>query len=210
MSARERILKKIQQALSKETDKPIPQPDFSKPVFKDSEETHIEVIFAENFRQNEGEFFFCESLEDFLVNLKKWLELRGKHFVFVWEKYLQDLLNVAQIPFYVDDEQFLKAEMGISLCEALVARTGSIIISSQQTAGRRLGIYPPIHIVVAFTSQIFYDLDEALPFLQDTYAENFPSMLSVISGPSRTADIEKTLVLGAHGPKELTLFLIDE
>jgi L-lactate dehydrogenase complex protein LldG len=45
--------------------------------------------------------------------------------------------------------------------------------------------------------------------VQERYGDQLPSMISMISGPSRTADIEKTLVLGAHGPKELVLFLVE-
>ena len=59
-------------------------------------------------------------------------------------------------------------------------------------------------------SQIFYDIGDALEFVKELYAPGFPSMVSLVTGPSRTADIEKTLVMGAHGPKELIVFLVDD
>jgi L-lactate dehydrogenase complex protein LldG len=54
------------------------------------------------------------------------------------------------------------------------------------------------------------DLKDAFKIIKDRYGNQLPSMLSTITGPSRTADIEKTLVLGAHGPKELFVFLLDD
>jgi L-lactate dehydrogenase complex protein LldG len=128
----------------------------------------------------------------------------------IWEEYLQELAKFAQIDFQNNDENFENCEASITLCEGLIARTGSILVSSQQSAGRRLTIFPPIHIVIAFTSQCVWEVKDGLSFLKAKYQNNFPSMVSVISGPSQTADIEKTLVLGAHGPKELILLLVAE
>jgi L-lactate dehydrogenase complex protein LldG len=53
------------------------------------------------------------------------------------------------------------------------------------------------------------DLKDGFKLLKNKYGHNTPSLISTITGPSRTADIEKTLVLGAHGPKELFVFLLD-
>jgi L-lactate dehydrogenase complex protein LldG len=70
-------------------------------------------------------------------------------------------------------------------------------------------VYAPIHICIAYTNQLVYDLKDSLQLLKDQYADNFPSLITFASGPSRTADIEKTLVTGVHGPKEVYLFLVD-
>ena len=101
-------------------------------------------------------------------------------------------------------------DAGITYCEYLIARLGSIMVSSKQTSGRRLNVFPENHIVIARSSQIVADLKDALKNIKEKYVGNLPSMISVITGPSRTADIEKTLVMGAHGPRELYVFLIDE
>ena len=84
------------------------------------------------------------------------------------------------------------------------------MVSNANAAGRRLSIYPPIHIVLAKASQLVMDIRHAMNLIQDKYGKDLPSMLSTITGPSRTADIEKMLVLGAHGPKELYVFLIED
>ncbi len=110
---------------------------------------------------------------------------------------------------YETNKDFDQAEVGLTLCEALIARNGSILLSNANMAGRRLSIYPPVHIVLAYTSQLMTDLKDGFKHIKSKYGNQLPSMITTVSGPSRTADIEKTLVLGAHGPKELFVFLLD-
>jgi L-lactate dehydrogenase complex protein LldG len=55
-----------------------------------------------------------------------------------------------------------------------------------------------------------FDVKDAFEFLQQKYGEQLPSQISFATGPSRTADIEKTLVVGVHGPKEVFCFLLDK
>ncbi len=212
MSARENILSRIKQALETPTENPMPKPDFSVGVYAKSEEEYPDVIFAENFKKNNGDFYYCESPEAFVNELRRLLGRRDEENIYIWDKYLQKLIEKGGVKFLYDDTDFLRAEIGITKCEALVARTGSVLISSRQTGGRRLSIYPPVHIVVAFASQLVYNVQEGLALIRGKYNEEevFPSMISLVTGPSRTADIEKTLVLGAHGPKEIILFFIDD
>jgi L-lactate dehydrogenase complex protein LldG len=93
-------------------------------------------------------------------------------------------------------------------CESLIAQTGSVLVSAPSAGGRALSVLPPHHIVLARRSQVVADLSVALQRVQEKYQDKFPSMLSFISGPSRTGDIERILVLGAHGPKKLTILLL--
>ena len=118
-------------------------------------------------------------------------------------------MSTYEYPFYSTDTDFLNAEVGITLCEFLIARNGSILISNGNKSGRRLSIYPHVHIVIAYTSQLVLDLKDGFKLLKQKYPDFLPTMISNITGPSRTADIEKTLVLGAHGPKELYVFLLE-
>jgi L-lactate dehydrogenase complex protein LldG len=99
-------------------------------------------------------------------------------------------------------------DAGITACDAIVAQTGSILVSSATSGGRSLSILPHVHIVVATLDQIVSTLGDALHVAKHRGAGRMPSMLSFITGPSRTGDIERILVLGAHGPKELILILV--
>jgi L-lactate dehydrogenase complex protein LldG len=94
---------------------------------------------------------------------------------------------------------------GISECDALVAQTGSVLVTSRSAGGRALSVLPPHHVVLARREQLVADLPAAFELLKKKYADNYPSMISFITGPSRTGDIERILVLGAHGPKKLTI-----
>ncbi len=71
-------------------------------------------------------------------------------------------------------------------------------------------VFPETHIVIAKASHVVDELKDALNGMKTKYAGNFPSQITVITGPSRTADIEKTLVMGAHGPKALYVLMIDD
>ena len=102
-----------------------------------------------------------------------------------------------------------EADLGVTACDCLVAQTGSVIVSTRSAGGRAWSVLPPAHLVVARRDQLLPDLAAALALLRQRYDRHWPSAISVISGPSRTADIEKILVLGAHGPKRLAVYLAE-
>ena len=108
------------------------------------------------------------------------------------------------------DKDTLEAcDAGLTTCEVLVAQTGSVLVSSATCGGRALSVLPHVHVVVAMIDQVVPTLGDALHAVRERHAGRLPSMLSFITGPSRTGDIERILVLGAHGPKELIVILVD-
>lgn len=206
-TSKEKLLKKIRKALLERRDNPYPNME-DLPLYAQTDEMP-EVLFAEQFTAVNGHFVFCEDEVQLIESLLNLAEERGWRKIYCWEKPLQDMLTQYEYPFFETDKDFEQAEVGFTLCEALIARNGSILISNANTAGRRLSIYPNIHIVLAYTSQLVMDISDAFKLLKIKYSNSQPSLISTITGPSRTADIEKTLVLGAHGPKELFVFLLD-
>jgi len=98
---------------------------------------------------------------------------------------------------------------GITECDALVAQTGSVLVTARSAGGRALSALPPHHVVLARRQQLVADLPDALALLKVKYSANYPSFISFITGPSRTGDIERILVLGAHGPKQLTILCLN-
>jgi L-lactate dehydrogenase complex protein LldG len=76
--------------------------------------------------------------------------------------------------------------------------------------GRVAPIFYPVHIVVAFAHQLVPDIVDALKLVQSRYGDQLPSMINLNTGPSRTADIEKTLVVGVHGPAEVYCFFVNK
>ncbi len=205
---KEQLLKKIRKALLDKRDNPYPQLE-DLPLYPLQDDL-LEVLFAEQFTAVSGQFIFCEDEIQFIENLLTLAEQRNWHKIYCWEKQLQNILQTYEYPYFETDKDFEQAEVGLTLCDALIARNGSILITNGNAAGRRLSIYPHQHIVLAYTSQLVLDLKDGFKLLKNKYKNNLPSMISAVTGPSRTADIEKTLVLGAHGPKEIFVFLLDD
>lgn len=98
------------------------------------------------------------------------------------------------------------AQAAITACEALVAQTGSILMSAA-CGGRGAAVVTPCHIVVAREEQVAPDLESALREVGARGVPQSNSYLGLISGSSRTADIEKILVQGAHGPRRVVVVL---
>ena len=206
-TSKEKLLKKIRKALLEKRDNPYPNLE-DLPHYPPADEL-LEIVFANEFTAVSGQFVFCEDEVQLIENLLNLADQHKWHKIYCWEPALQDILTRFDFPYFETDKDFEQAEVGITLCEALIARNGSIILSNSGMAGRRLSIYPPVHIVLAYTSQLAADLKDGFKLIKEKYKNQLPSMITTVTGPSRTADIEKTLVLGAHGPKELFVFLLD-
>lgn len=104
-----------------------------------------------------------------------------------------------------DVNELEACDAGITGCDVLVAQTGSVVVTSRSAGGRALSVLPPHHVVLARREQLVPDLPAAFACLKEKYGSAYPSFISLITGPSRTGDIERILVLGAHGPRKLTI-----
>lgn len=209
VTSREKVLKKIRKALTTKSTQEIGDVDKDSEIYTGSDEP-FEIQFAQNFSALNGKFVFCENEAEFIENFEFFRSDNNWKTIFCLEPLIKEMLRRGNIAFSDNEEQFASTDVGVTFCECLIARTGSIMISSKQISGRRLPIYSNYHIVIAFTSQLMYNLKDGLKFIRDKYTSAIPSMITTISGPSKTADIEKTLVQGAHGPKEVFVFLIDD
>ncbi len=109
-----------------------------------------------------------------------------------------------------DAAELETCDAGVTACDALIAQTGSVLLTSRSAGGRALSVLPPHHVTVARLGQLLPDLPSAYALLREKYGADWPSFMTLISGPSRTGDIERILVLGAHGPKRLTVLLVED
>ncbi len=106
------------------------------------------------------------------------------------------------------------ADVGISEPDYLIAETGSLAVTARRDEPRSLSLLPPIHIAVAERSHLLPDLFdlfaayEASPPANGAAARELPSCLALVTGPSKTGDIELRLVTGVHGPGELHVVLM--
>lgn len=208
--ARTEILGRIRNGLAAgAVPKPFPQvADVAlNSVFAPSE-LSVEEQFVTEFTKLGGVFVFCEDADDLAQNITALATQRDWKKVMCTEPHLALLLDENGLTVTAPETHVESAEVCITGCEALVARTGSILISSAQLLGRTATVYYPVHIIVAAVSQILPDIEDGLNLLVKR-GEKMPSMIHLNTGPSRTADIEKTLVVGVHGPGEVILMLVD-
>lgn len=208
-TTKEKILKKIRNALISKRENPFQDIDFKSPVLKEMADIP-EVEFASKLNENGGTFVYCENEKDFVENVKSLVAQREWNNIFSIDEKLIGLLQTDGINVESSEEKFNQQIAGITRCDFLIGRFGSIMVSSGLSSGRRMFVFPEVHLVFAYLSQVVAELKDALKGMKKKYSNRLPSQITVISGPSRTADIEKTLVMGAHGPKELIVFVIDD
>lgn len=206
-TARTNILNRIKQALAKPVPVPFPASAGNENVFLPSQQ-ELEIEFAENFTRLEGRFAFCANEQELVQQLQALIDARQWTRIYSQEKPLQEKLGSAGFNMAYSTD-VATCDAAITTCESLVARTGSMILSSAQASGRTTSVYAPVHICVAYAHQLVYDIGDGLQQLREQYGARFPSLMTLATGPSRTADIEKTLVVGVHGPKEVFCFLLD-
>jgi L-lactate dehydrogenase complex protein LldG len=209
-TSKEKILKKVRQALIFKSKAKYQNIDLESNVYAQPDEGEsIYETFARQFTQLAGQFVICDNRFDFIDKLITLSDRKKFKNLYCWDEELQTQLKEAGIPFQAKKDNIDKMQVAITSCEAIIARTGSALVTSNKNS-RILTVYPPVHIIVAYTSQVVMEIKDGLQVLRNKYGKNLPSMISFISGPSRTSDIEKTLVIGAQGPKELFVFLIDD
>lgn len=208
--SKETILKKIRQALSDSTPLPFPQSEGTQAIFQPSKQ-ELELEFAEQFTKLNGKFAYCagtaelkQQLGQLIVNLE-WKKLYWREASSALGRLLDET-----IPSEIRSNDLATCDASITSCECLVARTGSMLLSAALPSGRTSSVYAPVHICIAYTSQLVYDVKDALVKVKEKYQGQMPSLISLATGPSRTADIEKTLVVGVHGPREVYCFLVED
>jgi L-lactate dehydrogenase complex protein LldG len=216
ITSKEKILKKVRAALNYKSKSSFQNIDLESNIFARPEGETLSEMFVKKFIDVSGQFVYCDNQFDCIDKLLNLIEQRKWKYLFCWEDTVQQMLDDTGIPYFDKREQLDKIQVSITGCETLLASSGSILVSSTRN-GRVLTIWPPVHVVIARRSQIVLDIKESLQVMRNRYGRNMPSMMSFITGPSRTMDLPANetevlgeMVVGAHGPIELILFLIDD
>ena len=206
--SKENILKNIRKALTTSTPLPFPQSEGNSSVFNPSKQ-ELEIEFAEQFTRLQGKFIFCLNKEELAARINELCAHLNWNRIYCREQQLKSMIKDAGANF-VDYNDLATCDASITSCEALVARTGSIMMTAASPSGRTTSVYAPVHICIARSSQLVYDIRDALQLMKEKHKDNLPSLITFATGPSRTADIEKTLVVGVHGPKEVYCLLLQD
>lgn len=205
---REKVFKSIRNSLLTKAEPKYRDVDLKSNVFQEFKED-ASVEFAEQFAKVGGKFIYCADDREMLSFLK---------ILFTEEKWEKGIINDSVIEQICNDagvaNEFLtqdhkEVKVVVTLCDFLVARFGSIMVSSGLKNGRRIFAIPDIHVVIARANQLVPELSDALDNMKQKYNDNWPSMVINIAGPSRVVDIGNMMVQGAQGPKELYLLYID-
>lgn len=207
-STKNQILARLKQSRPMATTQPKTRPLRSKPVIDIArftallEQNHAEVhqIPEAQLNQRFSEWLDSEKLTGSLVI--------SNHAAL---KQLKPTLSegLAQINLERLDKETLFSSVSLSVCyaDAGIADKGALIIKASAHQPRTLSLVPPVNILIVKQNTIGPDL---LSAVDDNLfsSEPLPSNIVIISGPSKTADIQQTLAYGAHGPKRLVVFLL--
>jgi L-lactate dehydrogenase complex protein LldG len=206
--SKEIILKKIRAALSHSVPIPFAGTEGNASVFPPPQEDFA-VQFAEAFTRLEGKFVFCDSASSAVHKLMEIAAANQWNKLYCKEPSLQEIIR-QPFPSFQFYDDLAQCDVSVTGCEVLISRTGTIVLSAAQTEGRTASVYAPVHVCIATAGQMVHDLKDAFQYLKEKYGSQLPSSISFATGPSRTADIEKTLVVGVHGPGQVYVLLVDE
>lgn len=120
---------------------------------------------------------------------------------------LPDLLVYDEAIEQWQGELFNNVDVGITSTRGAIAETGSLILWPSADEPRLMSLVPPFHVAVLYASELYATFHEAMQ--EQRWHESMPTNALLVSGPSKTADIEQTLVYGVHGPKELIVLVIE-
>jgi len=118
-----------------------------------------------------------------------------------------EVVDIDKLTVSNSRDALFAADVSITGVDYLIAETGSLICVTRADDARSLSLLPPVHIVVADRSQLWPDLFDLFERLPDPQS-GMPSCVAIITGPSKTGDIELRLVTGVHGPGEVHVVLV--
>jgi len=170
------------------------------------------TLFGQNFEKLGGKSFFVREPREVAHILSELLQ--GKRAVASNAPFLAacGITGLPQVQSGFTDREALRAacvtaDVGITSADYALAETGTLVMLSSPEEPRLISLLPPVHIAVFPQSRMLANLDELLEVLPNP-AEQTSSMV-LITGPSRTADIEQILVRGVHGPGEIYAVIVE-
>lgn len=216
MSARERFLDRVRQAVAEgnRAGGAPPLPERGNVGYQGAGPDPVARL-REQFTAAGGVFHEVTSSEEALNRLREVLRQKQVQRVLVGDGGILDSLDLERALAGVEvqrirelapqDERkgFFSADAGISGVDYLLAETGTLVLSTRRDQPRSLSLLPPLHIALAREQEIEPDLFDVFAKLGE-----LPGCLTLITGPSKTGDIELKLVTGVHGPGEVHLVLI--
>jgi len=118
-------------------------------------------------------------------------------------------LPVEELQICPPVSELFSYDVGVTMAQAAIAETGTLVLESEKERHRLVSLLPPVHVAIVRSDDICLTIGDALKELRGHGKEEMSRAITFITGPSRTADIELTLTVGVHGPKELYVIVLD-
>lgn len=173
------------------------------------EEDGADFTFVERFKEIGGIFIYFESKESFLEAMKQYIVENQWETLYSTSAEIEEVFKGSGIDLCHDYDGKRKKTVSITGCECLIAHTGSVVVTDECAGSREAYSNADTLLVYASPNQIVASMKDALKLLKDKYKSKKPSETVIISGPSRSIEIENQLVVGAQGIKQIALFLVE-
>jgi len=209
---KEQILAKLRNAIIEKPEAMFEDIDLRTDTWKPiNEEDGNAITFVQNFKEMGGIFIYLESEAEFGECVKQLAPQNGWEPLWCTGHQMQALLEKYGLDYCTEPNRENKQKIvGITTCKYLVAQTGSIILTDGDTDSRKAYTEPDVLLVLARTDQIVESLKEVFQQQKEAFNAHESSQLVILTGPSRTYDIEQEVIQGVFGPRQLAVFLIDE
>jgi len=213
MTARDEILRDIRTALGRAGTQ-VPAP-LDAPLLRPSQlgrNLYVQ-LFGRNLEKLAGKVLVVHKPDEVVTTLQDLLT--GKQAVASNAPFLETcgLTHLPEVRSGFTDPEALRqacitADIGITSADYALAETGSLVMLSSPHEARLVSLLPPVHVAVIPRSRLLANLDELLTVIPKPADRS--SSLVLITGPSRTADIEQILIRGVHGPGKVTVVIVEE
>ncbi len=219
MSSRETILKRLRNRTGGELT--APDCDFAVLKRPDWSTTERVALFEKMIESVHGEVHHCTE-DSWVDRLAEILGTRGARNLLIPKEHeigvklrsatleREDLPHLLIYDEPIESWQsvlFNDVDASITSTRGGIAETGSLILWPNADEPRLMSLVPPIHVAVLYASELYTTFQEAMQ--AQNWKAGMPTNALLISGPSKTADIEQTLAYGVHGPKELIVLIIE-
>lgn len=174
------------------------------------EEDGADFTFVERFKDNGGIFVYFESQQDFIEAMKQYIVENQWKPLCSTSMRIDAVFKDSGIELSRDYTTKRKKTVSITDCECLIAHTGSVVVTDTCAGSRAAYSNADVLLVYATPSQIVASMKDAIKLLKNKYQKHRPTETVLISGPSKSIEIDNQLVIGAQGIKQIALFLVEE
>ena len=174
------------------------------------EEDGADFTFVERFKENGGIFIYFESQQDFIDAMKQYIVDNQWEPLCSTSKKIEEVFKDSGITLSRNYTTKRKKTVSITDCECLRAQTGSVMVTDTCAGSRMAYSNADVLLVYASPNQIVASMKDAMKLIKEKYGSNRPSETVIISGASKSIEIDNQLVIGAQGIRQIALFLVEE